>query len=161
MAGKGKAYRESRRKTVVAPSGDEFVIRKPSARAINKLFASSGEPLEMPEDIEYALSDEGLREAAEAAKKQRTPEEIEELITSTDALLIECVVEPKVVADETEDDDELWVAEIDMPDYFFLYKEITELAGVTLEKLRELFRDIEGSTRPAGGLDIAPSKAET
>lgn len=150
MAGKGRAYREKRRKTVEAPSGDKFTIRKPGARAFTRLFEISGETGEMPEDIEYALSEEGLREGAKDILSERSPDE---LVTSMDALILECVIDPKIVADETNNDDELWIEEIDMLDYFFLFREITEFAGVTPEKLRELFRNLEGFGRSTGGND--------
>ena len=164
MAGKGRAYRDARRITVEAPSGAEFTIRKPSARATTKLLKSYSDTSKLPEsieDIEYMLSDEGMKEAAKEALKERSPEKLEETIETMDALIFNCVVDPKIVAEETDNDDELWVEDIDMPDYFFLSKEIMKLAGVTIEKLRELFRDLGGAIGPTSGDDSDPNAPKT
>ena len=158
MAGRGRAYREKRRKTLVAPSGDEFVIRKPGAKTYTRQFKGYREPSDLPEDIEYALTDEGMRESAREALSERSSDE---LIASMDALIIECVVNPKVVEHETDNDDELWIEEIEMGDYFFLFTEITEFAGVTPEKLRELFRDLGRAGGSTGGDDSNPVGPET
>lgn len=154
MAGRGKAYRDKRRKEVTAPSGDVYTIRKPGARAFTKQFKDTIGTAEVPEDIEYALSEEGMKEAEETVKKELKERTPEELITSMDALILDCVVDPKVVEHETDDDNELWVQDIDLPDYFFLFREITEFAGVTAGKIRELFRDLGGADRTTSGDDI-------
>lgn len=150
MAGKGKAYREKRRKHLVAPSGDEFTIRKPGVRTYSAQFKSASEISELPDNIEDALTDEALMEGAREVMSQQSPEE---LITSMDALIIACVTIPKVVEHETEHDDEVWIGDIDMADYFFLFKEITEFSGVTAEKLRELFRNLRGTDGAADRVD--------
>lgn len=150
MAGRGRAYREKRRKDVTAPSGDIYTIRKPGARALTKLFKGSSEKVVLPEDIDEMLSDESMKEMAEEIIDKQSAEEI---IASTDELIIACVINPKIVADETDDDDELWIGDVDIADYFFLSKEIAEFAGVTTEKLRELFRSLGGASGALGGPD--------
>jgi len=139
--GRGRSYREKRRKTVIAPSGDEFTIRKPGARALTKLFKGSSGSVVLPEDVEEMLSEEGMKKMAEEVIDKQSAEEI---VNSTDELIMTSVISPKVVPNETDNDDELWIGDIDMADYFFLSKEIAEFAGVTSEKLSELFRDLGG-----------------
>jgi len=158
MAGKGRSYREKRRKVVVAPSGDEFTIRKPGARTYTRQFKSANEMSELPEDIEDMLTDERLEETAKEVMKQQSPEE---MLTSMDTLILACVVSPKVVDHETDNDDELWIQEIDMADYFFLFKEITEFSGVTAEKLRELFRTLRGPSGESGRDDSSLDSPKT
>lgn len=154
MAGRGREYREKRRREVTAPSGDVYTIRKPGARAFTRQFKDSVGAAKIPDDIEHALSDEGIKEAEEAVKKDLKERSPEELVDSMDELILACVVDPKVVEHETDDVNELWIQEIDLPDYFFLFREITDFAGVTTEKIRELFRDLGGADRTISGDDI-------
>jgi len=93
----------------------------------------------------------------EGAEEVMSQQSSEELIASMDSLIIACVTEPKIVEHETDDDDEVWIGDIDMADYFFLFREITEFSGVTKEKLRELFRTLR---EPDGSADRVDSNLD-
>ena len=73
---------------------------------------------------------------------------------SIDSLLIECVVSPKIVDHETENDDDLWIGYLDPGDYFFLFQEISDYSDMGPEKMHELFRNLGRTDRPTGGVDI-------
>lgn len=161
MVGAGSNYRKGRRKVVTTLSGAEFTIRKPGAKSLAKQFTSFGKSGKLPtsmEDIERMVSEENLEDTVKNVTKKRS---VRELMNTMDTLIIDCVVIPKVVDYDTNKDDELWVEDIDIGDYFFLCQEITNFAEVSAEKLKELFRSIKKPNRPNGGNGGSSDSSET
>ncbi len=127
----GNEYRAKRRKIIELPSGDKFWLKKPGKTALVELMDLFD--LNTSADVTELDYDTVMEEAK---KKVLSTEELAHLI---DVLFVHCVLRPKIVLEYTENDDEIWIEEIDPMDTAALFRELFEWIGFAPEKVKDTF----------------------
>lgn len=123
MAISPKEYRQKITKTVVAPSGAEFVIKKVRGR---DFVFSEYIPIEL------------FSEEQEITVARR--EELKSISRLMDEVIIAGVIEPKIVDKDSSEctDDELSIKELTDEDSIFLFNQITEFSGLGVKARQEV-----------------------
>lgn len=134
-----KAYREKRRKSLPLPSGDVFVIRKLGSLALAEVFRILGIADKFTEDT----TEDQYQDFIEEARATATVEQAAELIH---LILTKGVAKPKIVLEDTESDDELYIEDIDPLDFDTLFNGILNFIGATAEASQE--REFPGEQPP-------------
>ena len=129
---KGSAYRKGKTKLVELPSvieGTEeehpvFKIRKPTPGTAVKLYRALG--LELPTTAESeAEAYEQLEESSIKVDKELLMANIDVIL---DILLTDCVIDPKIVLEATDDPEDIPVYEIPDEDSLELFKAIWDFS---------------------------------
>lgn len=113
-----KAYRERQRKIVTLPSGFVFEIKKMSPLTFTKMFELIG----VGTDVTGERAEEMVKEKLYDVLKLIIPE---------------CVVNPKIVLESTDDEDALALEDLEMDDFFALLNEISEFSGLGEESIKD------------------------
>jgi len=114
-------YRKLTTKVVKAPSGFEFMIKKLSLKATNRIFQLLG-----------------LRETTIDTKTlQEDPELRKNLAQVIDIVLTDAVVKPRIVLNVVNPNEELSIVEITYEDGLSLFTEILDFSGLSPEKASE------------------------
>jgi len=116
-------YRKRVRKTVEAPSGFKFVIRKLNLKTLARLMEVYGE-----------TPTGDLSEKQKALLADKLKGRLEDIV---EVVLPNCIVKPKVVLNETTKKDELALADLEPDDLIFLVNTITDFSGLTGEAAEE------------------------
>lgn len=149
----GAEYRAKRRKLITLPSGDRFLLKKPGKTALVELMDIFGTQIGASEltELDYETV------MADAEKEKLSSEQLARLI---DVLFINCVLEPKIVFELTDNDDEVWIEEIDPIDTIDLLKQLFEWIDLSPERIKETFFRSRQSSREGnrvGGDDVRDS----
>lgn len=118
-----KEYRNARRHEVELPSGAVFVIRKLSPMAFTDLLNIFGD--------------------VTLTQEQATATVRENIVGIMKAIIPKCVVSPKVSFEYTEDEDVLYMEDIEPEDMFALLDAVYSFSGITAEASveRQNFRE--------------------
>jgi len=144
-------YREKRRKTLISPSGDEFVIRRPGRDSYVKLLDAQALRDQIP----------AVTDSEDGTPPEITPDStktVSAMMDLMDEVIIFCVVSPKIA--QTASGEALAIDELEIFDYFFLVKEIFEFADLSEKKMKGLFQDSEKQAGNPGGENSDSSKSE-
>lgn len=128
----GAEYRAKRRKIITLSSGDKLLLKKPGKTALVELMDIFGTQIAVGELTE--LDYESV--IAEAEKSPLSSEQLARLI---DVLFIHCIMKPKIVFEITDDDNELWIEEIDPIDTIDLLGQLFEWIDLSSERIKETF----------------------
>lgn len=142
----GSDYRKGKRQVIELPSGFKFLIKKPSGKNLTKLLNV----------FEGELTDMGQEHIKELLKNMGT-EQITEFI---DTIMTSCVLQPKIVDHDTENDNEVWIEDIDAEDYVKLFEAVMKFSQMTEGGLEEVSFPGKGNDRSPSGLDSAPGRPE-
>ncbi len=128
----GAEYRAKRRKLITLPSGDKFLLKKPGKTALVELMKILGAQVaaENVKDLDFESMVEASKEV------QLSTEQLASLI---DLLFAHCVLRPKIVFEYTEEDDEIWIEEIDPIDTTYLFQEIFVWINLSPESVKDTF----------------------
>lgn len=146
----GAEYRAKRRKVITLPSGDKFLLKKPGKTALVELMDIFGTQIGTDELTE--LDYESMM--ADAEKEKLSSEQLARLI---DVLFVHCILKPKIVFELTDDDNEVWIEEIDPIDTIDLLKQLFEWIDLSPERIKETFfrsRQSSGEGDRVGGGDV-------
>lgn len=143
----GSEYRKGKRQVVTLPSGFKFLIKKPSGKNLTKLLNV----------FEGELTDMSQEHIKELLKNMGT-EQITEFI---DTIMTNCVLRPKIVDHETDNDNEVWIEDIDAEDYVKIFEAVMKFSGVTEGGLDEASFPGKGNDRTPNRIDSTPGGPET
>ena len=115
-------YKKGKTKLLKLKTGNVFRIRKMPARVYADLIEMLG--LEIRQGIP--------REQVEAMLKEKTQAEGYNVksIRAMVKIVPQCILEPKMTFEPSNDPDTLWVDDIEPQDLFELFKEIVEFSGI-------------------------------
>jgi len=128
----GSEYRAKRRKLITLPSGDKFLLKKPGKTALVELMDIFGTQVAADE-----IADLDYESVVEESKK--TPLSSEQLAHLIDILFTHCVLRPKIVFELTDNDNEVWIEEIDPIDTINLLSQLFEWIDLSPERIKETF----------------------
>ena len=126
----GKEYREKRRKALNLPSGDTMIIRKLSSMSLAKLFTILGIADKVTED----MTNEEVSALIEKVRDEVKPEAGSEIVN---LILTKGVAKPRIVLEDTDNDEELCIEDIDPIDFEPLLTGIMNFVGATQEASEE------------------------
>lgn len=122
-----KKYRKGKTKVIKLPSGSVFKIKKPAGRVMASLLNLFDVKISVNED----LSKEEISQELEGLEFQ------DKLVNIMDLLIPSCVVDPKISLVETDDEDLLFIDDIEYSDLYSLIDEIMAFSGISKEATDE------------------------
>jgi len=132
QATSGSEYRAKRRKLITLSSGDKFLLKKPGKTALVELMDIFDTKIDADRitDLDYEIMIEKSKE------NQLSSEQLARLI---DVLFTHCVLSPKIVFELTDNDNEIWIEEIDPIDTINLLTQLFEWIDLSPERIKETF----------------------
>ena len=129
-------YKENRIRKFDVPSGGEpWTLRKPGSVTIAELFDVYNIGVEQDE-IQNMSTEELTEVVKEEMENKKASSDM--LARVSEVLFRNCVMNPKIVFEETDNEDELYLEYVDPEDYMAILAELMEMIGVSPERIREL-----------------------